>query len=250
MKRVGILLTAVLLVCGLVWVDTSAQNLPENHYLVRNTDGNYTFQGQIELRDQFKNFTATYVDFEKFACPVDKNGEMMYDPAIHQTWWVIDDPQSIWWTLIENQFGDQTLRVKDGRYLVLPANKGNPTSFEGFNHYKCYDAIGPSLDLNVELTDQFGSYTMVVREPVLFCNPVEKIVNGVTYEIFSPDVHLACYRVEPFIGADYSVWAFDQFGDWYITAHDPCWLCVPSLKLETVPNQNRTWGAIKSLYAE
>lgn len=250
MKRVGITLLAVLFVCGMLWSSVVAQIMGENHYLVRLTFGDYTFQGQLELQDQFGDFTTTMVKFDKFALPVEKNGEPMWNPQAHQTWWIISDPQSIWWTLLENQFGPQTWQVKDGRYLVVPATKNDPAPLSDVNHYKCYDAIGPALDLPVTLQDQFGFYNMIIREPVLFCNPVEKIVSGAIFPIIHPETHLACYRVEPFVPSDRSVWAYDQFGDWYITVHEPCWLCVPSLKLETVPAENSTWGAIKSLYAE
>jgi len=251
MKRAVVMLLAFVFVSGFLWSAGTAQTIQENHYLVREAFGTHTFTGQIELVDQFRDFTTTTVQFDKFALPVEKNEEPMWNQQAHQTWWIISDPQSIWWTILQNQFGNQVWQVKDSRYLVLPATKNDPTTIlDDINHYKCYDAIGPALDIEVTLVDQFGSYTMMVKEPVLFCNPVEKTVDGVTYPIINNEAHLACYRVEPFVPSDRDVIAYDQFGDWQITVHEPCWLCVPSLKLETVPNQNSTWGAIKSLYSE
>jgi hypothetical protein len=44
--------------------------------------------------------------------------------------------------------------------------------------------------------------------------------------------------------------AIDQFGAWQVTPLEPCWLCLPMLKLYTVPNEESTWGKIKSLYSE
>ncbi len=249
--RNGVLLCFILgLVAGLSWTSGSAQMVMENHYLVYEVPEVYSFTGPIVLTDQFRVFTADFAELDKFATPVAKNGEPILNPSMHQTWWMIDDPQSIWWTLIDNQFGVQRWQVKDGRYLVLPALKNEPTMPPPWNHYKCYDALGPPLDIPVTLYDQFGSYQMIAKEPVLFCNPVEKTVQGNVYPIMTPEAHLACYRLEPVMPGGFTAMAFDQFGDWQITLLEPCWLCLPTIKLETVPTEPSTWGKIKSLYSD
>ncbi|UCH83118.1 MAG: hypothetical protein JSW50_11695 [Candidatus Latescibacterota bacterium] len=242
---------ALVLVLGLSWTGGSAQVVMENHYLVYEVPQAYTFTGQITLIDQFRQFSTDFVELDKFATPVEKNGEPVFDYERHQTWWMIDDPQSIWWTLFDNQFGRQQWRVKDGRYLVLPAFKNQPGG--GYptmaNHYKCYDAIGPPVDITVLLVDQFYTYQMIAKDPVLFCNPVEKWVDGNMYPIAYPDAHLACYRLEPIMTTGWGALASDQFGMWQLELIEPCWLCLPTLKIEAVPNEPSTWGKIKSLYS-
>jgi hypothetical protein len=246
-----VLLLSLVLALALPFATGSAQMMPENHYLVYDVPETYTFTGQIALFDQFRFFCTTEVFLDKMANPVEKNGEMIWDPMLHQTWWTLHDPQSVWWTTIENQFGDQVWKVKDGRFLVLPALKNDPGTVPPWNHYKCYDAVGPALNMTVTLVDQFGTYEMMAMEPVLFCNPVEKCVNGITYPIIEPMTHLACYRLEPPTPASVQpVMMYDQFGDWQVTPLEPCWLCVPSMKLHTVPTHESTWGKIKELYSD
>jgi hypothetical protein len=244
------LFLSLVFVAGLCVDGGWAQVLPENHYLVYDVPEAYTFGANIELLDQFRYFQTAAVVLDLFANPVMKNNEPIFDPLVHQTWWMLNDPQSIWWTTLQNQFGVQRWQVKDGRFLVLPALKNQSGPVPPWNHYKCYDAMGPALNIPVMLVDQFRSYSMVVTTPVLFCNPVEKKVDGVLYPIVHHETHLACYMLEPPMQYGLPVMAFDQFGDWHVTPIEPCWLCLPTLKLETVPGEETTWGKIKSLWAE
>ncbi len=251
MKKVLLLLVSVALVFGSSWMNVAAQTIPENHYLVYDVPECYSFASNIALSDQFGLFCAYGVQLDKFATPVDKNGEGFYNQTVHHTWWALHHQQTVWWTTISNQFGEQIWQVKDGRYLLLPALKNTPGTPPTANHYKCYDAIGDSLNVPVTLIDQFGTYSMVVTEVVLFCNPVEKCVEGgSTYPIVESDAHLACYRLEPMTATNYTAVAYDQFGDWTITLEQPCWLCVPTLKLGTVPAEPTSWGKIKALYQD
>lgn len=245
-----VLFLSLVLVVGLSLTDGAAQMMLENHYLVYEVPETYVMPGPISLNDQFRFICADEVWLDKFATPVEKNGEPMFEPMMHQTWWTLHDPQSIWWTTIENQFGTQLWQVKDGRFLVLPAFKNQPGTLPPWNHYKCYDAVGPALNMPVMLVDQFGVYQMTATTPVLFCNPVEKCVDTGQYPIINPEMHLACYLLEPPMPGGMPAMAFDQFGDWQVTPMEPCWLCLPSLKLHTVPNEDSTWGKIKSLYSE
>ncbi|UCG53504.1 MAG: hypothetical protein JSW58_08100 [Candidatus Latescibacterota bacterium] len=250
MSRRLILFLFVALAVGFSWTSGTAQTVIENHYLVYEVPEVYTFTGQIAISDQFGLFCLETVELDKFATPVEKNAEPMVDPTVHQTWWSLYDPQSSWWTTINNQFGEQTWEVKDGRYLVLPALKDTPGTPPLFNHYKCYDAVGPRVDIPVTLVDQFGTYSMIATEVVLFCNPAEKCVDGVTYPWVDPEAHLACYLLEPPTSFGGSAMAYDQFGDWQLTILEPCWLCLPTEKLQTVPTEPTTWGKIKSLYSK
>jgi hypothetical protein len=231
--------------------ESPAQVLPENHYLVYEVPQVYTYAGPIELGDQFGFFVTPDAIFDKFANPVSKNGEPIFDPMLHQTWWNIFDPQSVWWVLIANQFGQQRWMLKDGRYLVLPALKNQPGTLPLWNHYKCYDAAGPELNIPVVLQDQFGVRQMIATKPKLFCNPVVKIMpDGMHYPIVYPEVHLACYELQPPQPLGIAAMAYDQFGMWDMTILEPCWLCLPTIKLQAVPNQPESWGKIKSLYGE
>jgi hypothetical protein len=249
MRIVVLLLFSFALLAGLSWVEGNAQIVPENHYLVYDVQQMNFFVGSMDLVDQFGTFTVDSLMMEKFATPVDKNGSGFYDQTCHLTWWTLFDPQSIWWTTINNQFGEQLWQVKDGRYLLLPALKNMPGPPPTANHYKCYDAIGPSVQIPVTLVDQFGTYSMVATEVVLFCNPVEKtLVTGQTYPIIEQFAHLACYKLEPVIPVTRTAIAYDQFGDWDLSIEKPCWLCLPTHKIDTVPNEPTTWGKIKALY--
>ena len=251
MNKVLLLTLVLVLVMGLMSTNGAAQLLLENHYLVYEVPEIYVFTADIVLGDQFGSFATPEVILDKFATPVSKNGEPVFDPGAHQTWWEIYDPQSTWWTLIANQFGQQRWQVKDGRYLVLPALKNMPGSPPLFNHYKCYDAVGPAMNIPVLLVDQFGTRQMVATNPRLFCNPVEKTVNGIHYPtVVDPETHLACYELQPPMAYGLPVMALDQFGEWLVTPLEPCWLCLPTTKLQAVPAEPQTWGKIKSLYSD
>ena len=245
-----VFLLSLALVLGVWSSQAPAELVPENHYLVYEVPQTYLFAGHIILNDQFGSFTTPEVMFDKFANPVSKNGEPIFDPIAHQTWWTIFEPQSIWWATIVNQFGQQRWQIKDGRFLVLPALKNQPGPPPPFNHYKCYDAVGPEVNIPVVLVDQFGTRQMVATKPRIFCNPVEKTVNGIHYPIVNPEAHLACYELQPPMPLGVPAIAYDQFGMWDMMLLEPCWLCLPTIKLQAVPNEPHTWGQIKSLYSD
>jgi len=252
MRKGVIIVLALALVVGLCWVGAGAQNVPENHYLVYEVPETFVFTGQIALFDQFNDFSTEVVEFDKFANPVEKNGEPYFDPMVHQTWWLIDDPMppcNDKLVVLHNQFGLQEWMVGDGRYLVLPAYKNMPPEWPiPWNHYKCYEAEGPAVNIPVQLFDQFGDYDMVAVDPVLFCNPCMKEVNGVQYDIVWPESHLAVYRLEPPVQTPFSAVASDQFGIWQIHLEEPIWLVLPSEKLSVVGTESRTWGGVKRLF--
>ena len=253
MRKDVLLSLSVALVLGLCWVGAGAQVFPENHYLVYEITETYVFTGQIMLVDQFSEFHTTVVEMDKFANPVMKNNEPIIEPDIHQTWWLIDDPiPPCTDKLVEiaNQFGRQEWMVGDGRYLVLPAYKDMPGAGwpASWNHYKCYDAEGPAVNVPVQLVDQFGSYVMVAVDPVLFCNPCMKEVNGLQFDMVWPDIHLAVYRLDPPEQAGFFAVASDQFGVWDINLEEPIWLVLPTEKLTVVETESKSWGDVKSLY--
>jgi hypothetical protein len=226
----------------------------DNHYLVYLVGGvpyRISVPGPITLDDQWGSSEHAEVFLEYFANPVDKNGEGIIDESLHQTWWLIDDPQPGRRVQIENQFGRQTWFVKDGKYLVLPAAKDAtaPLPPGTGQHYKCYDAQGSGLDLQVTLQDQWGAMTGSVARPQYFCNPTFKTFEGVTTPTLNDSLHMACYKIEPPMMLEQAFLAWDQFGMWEpLVAAQTEWLCVPTAKLSFIAVQEETWGNIKKLY--
>lgn len=66
---------------------------------------------------------------------------------------------------------------------ILPAEKKH--------HYKCFDINGPPVNQSVTLSDQFGTQTVQVLEPVYLCPPAKK--NNQYGNLESP--HLKCYNI-------------------------------------------------------
>ena len=96
------------------------------------------------------------------------------------------------------------------------------------DHYLCYGASGPGLDMGVTIVDQFQQQTALLLDPFLFCNPADKNGSGIQ----NLDDHLACYRyTPPGLGAN-EVSIFNQFfpnGD-VLTVAESFALCLPSKK--------------------
>jgi len=251
MRKGAVLFLSLALIFGFSWTLASAQIVPENHYLVYEVPEVYDFTTPVSTVDQFGCYCIFGMQLDKFANPVDKNGEGMLDPMLHYTWWAFHQPQSVWWTTIMNQFGEQVWQVKDGRYLLNPALKDMTGDPPLANHYRCYDATGPAVNIPVILVDQFGTYSMMATEPVIFCNPTTKCIEGgQTEPIVEPIAHLACYKLEPVMSVGIPATAIDEFGAWPITLEQPCWLCLPTDKIDTVPVEDTTWGKIKALFKD
>lgn len=255
LSRIVLLLAGVALAVGAGSLAASAQpgTPPIDHYKVYNVEPNYPYFHSVMLKDQFGEHPVMVTVLERFANPVDKNGEGMIDPFLHYAWWRIDSPEPPRAALVGNQFGqDQEFRVFDGVYLLNPAIKHAQSPTEPLppaNHYKCYRAIGQPVDRPVVLTDQFGTRTAVVLQPELLCNPAEKITaDGVVYPIVNPFAHLACYRIEPPIFYGLGALIHDQFFFGEIRFKEDWLLCVPSTKNEVVPTEPQTWGRVKALY--
>lgn len=243
-RMVCIVCLSVLLIAS-----ASAQFPLENHYKVYNIMPPFTYTANILLMDQFGDYQVSFLTLEKFATPVEKNGEPILYPELHHTWWRIDVPQAPGWNItIDNQFGEQVWHVDNPQYLVLPARKFEPGPPLPFNHYLAYNAIGPDVAVPVHLVDQFGIFDGVAMTPEFFLNPVQKTADGVVYPIIDQEAHLACYRLDPPWTYLIPVVAFDQFGEWQFDLIDHDCLCVPSFKQVVVQTESSTWGEIKSLY--
>ena len=116
------------------------------------------------------------------------------------------------------------------------------------NHYKCYEAVGPTVVLEVSLVDQFDDVTVVVLQGKYFCNPVEKTAAGITFPIVDEEAHMTCYLVDNPTPYDIQVYATDQFGQWFIPLLENLCLCLPALKQGVTATEESTWGRIKSIY--
>jgi hypothetical protein len=150
-----------------------------------------------------------------------------------------------------DQFGENDWNVFAAVYLLVPAwkNESAPgTEPPTWNHYLCYEANGPLVNVPVTLVDQFGSITTTVMEGKYFCNPVEKTVEGQVYPMIDPQAHLTCYMIDDDNVYDIDVTATDQFGWWQLNVNDSYCLCTPAWKGDVVRAEASTWGKIKALY--
>lgn len=248
MKRVLLTALALTFVC-VVCVQAQPQWPIENHYKVYNVQPPHAFTGPIQLADQFGGYSVDVLFLEKFANPVQKNGEPIIFPETHETWWRVDLVGQGWMIVVDNQFGEQVWQVGDPQFLVLPARKFEPGPPLQNNHYLAYQAMGQPVNIPVSLVDQFGQIEAIAAEPVYFLNPVEKVTpDGVVYPILDPEAHLACYRIDPPMMYDIPVIAFDQFGVWDFIVLDHDCLCVPSFKRQVVRTEEKTWSEIRGMF--
>lgn len=195
----------------------------------------------VLLRDQFDDVAqeTEVIQAVKFCNPVEKThrGDVtrIQKENNHLIFYSISTsvgPPKV--VTADNQFGVQELNVLQPVFLALPTEKsgfGAPTNLD---HFKCYQATGAPVSARVDLNDQFhGEPGVLVFEPKLFCNPVEKIHGGVT-PIQNPVDHLVCYNIRgnPFAA---QVQARNQFGPQNLIVESADLLCVPSLKLAVMP---------------
>jgi len=255
MKRsllIALFLVSFVAVFGLGPVNAQPPRLID-HYLIYQTMQQFTvLPGQVQLVDQFGGYLPD-PDFimEAFGNPVDKNGEGILDPQAHlSVYRMMDIPTNVFDIGVTDQFGYNNWRVANAVYLLLPALKNEGGEPPRKDHYLCYQVIeGPTLDIEVHLTDQWGARTYVLGQAKLWCNPVEKVVNGISFPIVNQGHHLAVYEiVNPDDMPVISFFFLDQFMQEYNGAMIPWVLAVPAQKQFPVPVKESTWGHIKSLY--
>jgi hypothetical protein len=110
----------------------------------------------------------------------------------------VAEPRTV---MVTDQFGtDAAWQVTTPKYIMVPTAKtiGGETFDDrnNMNHYWCYEANGPRVNVRATLEDQFsGSDEVRIATPTLFCNPAEKVHDGETFEIEDEELHLACYEV-------------------------------------------------------
>lgn len=214
---------------------------------VRLTDQFGTYDHQVMFLNQFMNPTVKEVG-EPFPGIYPIN-----NPDLHYSWWQITQQPFEGVVTATNQFGDHTLNVHNASWLLNPARKNQPGGPPVGNHYKCYDCDGPSLQIPVLLTDQFGPFSTAVFFPRYFCNPVEKQEGldgtGTTYPIIDPNQHYICYVLVPQDPAPHTATMTDQFVTNFPIEPSPgIFLCVPTLKTGVTATARDTWGRLKLLY--
>ncbi len=181
--------------------------------------------------------------------PVDKNDEGLYDTETHmvayklkqQDYKKTDGYDKI---LVENQFGEISLDIRKAKLLLVPSAKNHddyPEELAPYaaDHFKCYDVKvtknTPKFEkryVNVYDPNFDEDRKLEVKNPRLYCNPVQKIHGDYTGTILSPETPLVCYDVKKAKGEENhdrtSVFTNNQFGPEALDTKKEKELCVPS----------------------
>ena len=224
---------------------------PVEHFKAYRIQVPQLFTGQATLRDQFGISTSFYRGPLFMAPPAAKNEEPVQDTLSHLDWYDFPTPEPVRTVVYRNQFGEYTLTLRDGRYMLVPSlkNAGPAVALpESLSHFKCYQAEGVIPSITVTLQTQFGTEVVQVAAPELFCNPADKQVGGAFYPLVNPDEHLVCYRITPPLPIDQQVFLRDQLCVTNAFVLEDVWLCVPSLKLSVTDTKSSTWGKVKTIY--
>jgi len=232
--------------------DAHAPLLPVEHFETYLVTAEITSGAGVTLEDQFGISEHIVNRLEQFAIPVQKNDEPLDNTTSHLSFWTITDPTFIAReVVVDNQFGEQSLKVFDGIYLAAPALKNDEGRTElptDLSHFKCYKVQGVAPGNKVTITGQFGTHTTTVLQPGLLCVPAKKTTDkGVVYPVVNPMEHLLCYKIEV-VGTGQTVLIRDQFSTSQTPLSFMDLLCVPSMKNPPVPTEQSSWGKMKSIY--
>ena len=225
-----------------------------DHYLVYRVLNPPTFIVPVVLSDQFiLNRTYQTYTLEYFMTPVNKKNEGMIDSVTHYTWWRINTHPFYATALISNQFAPgQQFKIYQPQFLLNPARKNEPLGLPipPKNHFKVYDATGPTLGIPVGLEDQFGRLQALVDSTVYLATPVQKFYQGQVEPILDPVGHLAIYRILalPPVPPTPPCQVHDEFGVWQLELGERVLLCVPSYKYNVTETKRESWGGIKKKY--
>jgi hypothetical protein len=217
----------------------------------------------VELVDQFGAVNATVGDAILFGNPVEKvHGDVatpIADSNRHYTLYLLEyeeEPMfNSWKVMINNQFQDDVeLTVTGPIALAVPTEKleADLEAPECINHYLIYEVMYESFpEVGVTLKDQFipDGEDVVVWEPVLFGNPVQKTVGSEVTDIEKADEHLVFYRIELPPGntsIDKTIQIDNQFGPQTLELTLRDTLAVPSQKIsweQPLDHFNSYWVA-------
>lgn len=258
-------LSRLLLVCaatvtaiGIPGIVSAQLPIPLDHY----NEYDFAEHGDagaptFTLVDEWGETTYTFATYDRLLVPTEQDGEPIFDPALLYTRYALEpggEPARM--ISVSNKFGNmQDWMVGESVALL------NPTVLEGgggelqppiANHYKCYRVeAGPVIGMPVMLADAFGSYSVTLTEPVLWCNPAEKrLESGETYPVVDEMAWLACYYTTfpSVFTPGIPVVITDQFGTVPQDLASRSVLCVPSMKAMPVPTEETSWGALKAVY--
>jgi len=104
------------------------------------------------------------------------------------------------------------------------------------DHFRCYLVPqSPTLAVAVRLQDQFDAALTTVEninqlKIEHFCNPVQKIVNGVVTPIVNRNHHLTMFAINPQTVIPRTVVVSNQFGQQTLSVADARFLAVPTGK--------------------
>jgi hypothetical protein len=200
------------------------------------------FSPSVMLKGQFDQEPelAKPQFLKKFANPVSKNGEAIFDKNAHLTWYNLTsyDPTIGRNVKVANQFGEQEIVIYGVVGLLVPALKRKPGSVfpepTKLGHYKIYRVIdGQRVGKPVKLEDQFHKREAEVYDPVAFAVPVSKEHHGRVFPIHNKNAHLTIYKVKPSKDMPDVIDARDQFGlHRYLKMGRSYLLAVPSKKVQ------------------
>ena len=242
--RVGLLapLAGVLLFGPDAWAAATPTATPTpddlvDHYKVYRLLPQAPPPSPVELADQFGAGPVLLDNLGKLGVPVSKAiapelpSGVLLRPFEHLTWYEFFEPQPPRIARVKNQFTSENKgvfwSVRDGHWLLVPAEKDFQPGIELGQHWKCYDAGTSDPDVTVNLLDQFHLEPDVDVGPGRYlCNPVEKNFEGPPP---LPEQHLACYEIlQPPLGELHFL--ADQFGPHDGFVEEPELLCLPSQK--------------------
>ena len=156
---------------------------------------------QVSLRGQFdKGEECKLVLQAYFANPARKNGEPIYDPNAHLTYYRLaqSKPEPTRVVVVENQFERQKIRIGQPFALLAPAQKVRMKRPEYLAHFKLYKVLEfePMEAMILELGDQFvRSEKVRVKDLLAFGVPVAKKYQGQISGVTNKKAHLMFYRI-------------------------------------------------------
>jgi hypothetical protein len=193
------------------------------------------------LMDQFQTVTVSVGSPLQFLNPAQKTIDSVITPIVdlndHLTMYNLQNaaPLPASQTLTAtNQFGTQQLTVDKATTLMVPTQKETLRFPRKLDHFLCYPVNAASIAQPATLTDQFQTQDVIVEQPVLFCNPVQKTIGNNTTRIQNEAAHLLCYNIRlPQSTTSRQVHIQNQLETDTFTVTTTQMLCVPSTK--TVP---------------
>ncbi len=219
---------------------------PLSHFKCYDTKGGKRIDSLVTLSDQFGENSPTVLETRHFCNPVKKTRfdgpaspevTPIEDNDHHLTFYNLDPNEVIQRrrVSIDNQFGkDQRFEITAPSFLAVPTRKLAPLLHpepQGLDHFKCYKAIGDTVQALMDLEDQFGEKHQVqLGIPLSLCNPATKLHDSVTYPAENKDMHLMCYGIEIQLDLVHDVRIINQFGRDGFKATQASMLCVPSKK--------------------